>query len=388
MKNKIYIAFGILSTFMLLPVVMELVLFGYQFQNDYDMEVFIFFQLFSLTMAFVFLRIFKGFVVSKKGLVFYCKKIQRYTFFVAILFLGIFFIFFLKKIGDYDKLYMFMELYRNGHFKGSGGYTFGITGVSMLMMTYIVAFSKNLSYWFYFSLIVALMVVFLLGLRVFLLGLFLFSVIRIVEKYSIFKIITILTLILGFMLSFKMYLAMNIHGEDFLEVIQGVMGRMHFRVLLNYSEFSMPIGEFSCLIPGSQYLTDCDLPKFKEWFVSTNPDVAIYMSFISLYSGVAISWPVLMYNLFGFFGFVFVVPFIMGFILLIKKSFATNSIYLRVLYIFLSIRLFGALVEDIGFVTYVFHAFVAVIAVFILIKIGLIMKLIFSIREGNHLNYY
>lgn len=387
MKNKIYIAFGVLSTFMLLPAVMELALFGYQFPNDYDIEAFIFFQLFSLTTAFIFLRIFKGFVVSKKSLVFYYENIQVYTFFVVILFLGIFLIFFLKNIGDYAELYMFMEMYRNGHFKGSGGYTFGITGVSMLMMTYIVAFSKNLSYWFYFSLIVALIVIFLLGLRIFLLGLFLFSVIRIVESYSIFKIISILTFILGFMLSFKMYLAINVLGQGFLEVIQGVMGRMHFRALLNYSEFSMPIEEFACLIPGAQYFTDCDLAKFKEWFVSMSPDVAIHMSFISLYSGVAIPWPVLMYNLFGFFGFVFVVPFITIFILLIKKAFSENSIYMSVLYLSLSVSLFGSLVEDVGFILDIFRTFVAVIAVFILIKIGLIMKLIYKIRGDKHLNH-
>ena len=386
-KNKMNIAFGLLCCFMLLPGIMEFALFSYQFPNDFDIQVFLISQILAIATAFYLLKSFDHAIISKKREVFVYKNMQVYTLFVVSIFLCMFLIFFIKNIGNFVELYLFMEFYRNGGFKGSAIYTFGITRVSMLLLTYIIATSRKISSWFYFSLIIVLTIVFLLGLRIFLLGIFLYSVIRIVERYNLFKVFGFLGIIFAFMTSFKLYLAMNIAGKSFLEVIQGIMGRLHLRALLNDSEFSMPLQEFGCLAPWAQYLSECELSAFKEWFVSMSPDVAIHMSFITLYSGVALSWPILMYNLFGIFGFIFVTPFIVLFILAIKKSFSQKSIYWGIVYTAIAISLFGFLVEDVGFLTNFLNTFVALIAVLIIIKLGLFMGLISKIGEGAHANY-
>lgn len=379
MKNKGYIAFGIVMVFMLLPPVVQLMLPSHYFSNDYDLGAFILFQLSSLVMAFVFLYAIKGFSVKNNYYSEY-KNIQVYTFFIAVLFFCVFLAFVFENVADFSQFYIFTELYRNGSFKGSGMYTLGITSVAMLMATYVVASSERLSYWFFAGLLLIMIALFMLGLRIFFLGLFLFLLIRIIADNNLFKITGILIFILAFMVSFKLYLNMNISGQSFLEVVQGVVSRINYKVLLNYSEFSMPIQEFSCLIPGYVFYSDCSLSQFKEWFVSMNPDVAIHMSYIDLYSGVALSLPILMYNLFGFFGFVFITPVIIAFILFVKKIFSTNSIYMRVLYIFFAIRVFGALVEDVGFITHVFQASLVVIATLVIVKLGLVMQFIVNIK--------
>lgn len=275
--------------------------------------------------------------------------IQKNTFILAMLFFGLFILFVSKNVSSFDGLHFFSEGYRNGAYKGSGLYTTGIVQLIPLLIAIMLVKEKTLSIYFYMALALVFIATFILGQRIFLFVIFFFMVIRLFSsKVNILKPIIVIVAFFLFMFSFKYFLNENVRTLDFGESLLHITGRTAYRYIVYNSYFSLDY-DFIKGLPIFKFFYNCDTECIKFNYVQQIPNIKYNMPFIVKYSGVALPMSVIVFNMFGFFGFFIVSAFIILFLFFLKVSYSSNNPFYYTCSIVLTYYIYGVLCEDINY---------------------------------------
>lgn len=347
MSKKALAALVLLCGFMFLLPLFE---YLYWEMGNSDLATFLVFQLVSISISFYILyrfKMFRGFKVERlDSEIFFQKGIVLYVLFAFSIFL----IFYLKSVSSVGDALVFAEKYRNGFFKGSGIYTMGLTHITTLLLAFVLVKSVKLTNYFYFALLLLLIATSLLGLRIFLLNVLLFLVIRLLSNSNMFRITVILSLLFGFMVAYKLILTEGMVEHHISDIVARILSRSSYRYLVYDFNYGFSVNNFSCVLPILSIFSDCDISTLKETFVSDIRNISSNMPFISKYSGVALPLSIISYNIFGFLGIVFVSTCIVLFFLCLKFSYRSKSIFFTFVNIYVSFSIFGLLIEDINFI--------------------------------------
>ncbi len=286
-------------------------------------------------------------------------KSQKYYFFeklvpdniLILLSLVSFFIFLsfvMKYIHSIPDILIFASKYRQGFYKGSGIFTYPILIIMPSLLAVIVLKQYKISYGFYIASFLVLLATVIVGLRIYLFPIVFLFLIRmlIFAKTSKFLIISMLLFVIMFF--YKYLLNPNVEDMSILEIIGYMFGRSNFRSILYFNGFEIGFDELKCMIFPINQLFDCTTAQFKENFLSYNPKIPIGMPFISLYSGVAIAIPKILYNIGSPIFLSFIVPYFMGIIFLLKNILKSKNIYSMIFSINIFILLVMALLEDVA----------------------------------------
>jgi hypothetical protein len=350
---------AIMGVFLLVPPLAEIIFFDCPLYCieiiDYTSVVLMSFVLSIISILIVSLSFKSGFYKKDIFYLYNDGTEQKWIFLFIIIAFAIFLSFYFKVGGSYS-IKGFAEAYRNGGFKGSGIYTFLGVQVSPLLLSFILVKSKKITLFFHLSMFFVLIMTFLLGLRVYLLIIFLFLICRMMLNFPIVKVAMYLFVILVFMSSYKIFLNDGLSLSDSYNTGVHMLGRLSIRYVLNppqnYSYEGM-----QCLIPiVNSFQSFCDLESVKGMIVNQNMNIMLEMPFIDKVTGVAMPLPVFVYNLLGLSGVAASVFFSIIFIAVIfwRISRSKNILESLVL-IYLAFLFFAGLVEDINFYRKLIH---------------------------------
>lgn len=242
----------------------------------------------------------------------------------------------------------FSEGYRNGVYKGSGLYTVLLLHVLPTMLALNIAFGDKFNRVFYFCLLLVGFCTLILGLRIYLLKLFLAFLFRIsIANLKFFKILGIAATLFVFLASYKFLLGSNDESDkNIVEYLLNPLTRLNFTTLAKI-RFGHGLDSASCLIPTFQYMDYCDGELLKFKYFSGHSEISTGFPNLSKYSGIAMPLPVYLFNTIGFFS-IFPIVFIL---LLTKKIYtyvATSgaALFRRSIALVFLTALSSALVED------------------------------------------
>jgi len=261
------------------------------------------------------------------------------------------FFYFIFKNVDFSSLLniaTFMEGYRNGAYKGSGIFTFLSTNIFPFIYCFILMTNKiKVRDQIFFGLIVVIPPL-ILGLRVWLIPIFIVYILIFFSKKNIklIELILFFVLIIVILLSTKLILAADAYGVNILDTFFKILSRTNYQAILT---LKMDLN----VLDG--FLSSLDFYSVKDYFYYKNQlhIESLYFNRISLTSGMAMPLPVLILNTFGkiigtvFLSLIFIIWIIsLNLFLKIKHSFFLKSIFF-----FTFIILTGAIIEDVTFLT-------------------------------------
>lgn len=308
-------------------------------------------ELYSLSILISFLFIFFLNEFESKPIKVYKFKNHFNSKYVLILSF-ISFLFFLSfifsNVNRLEDLLLFAEKYRNGFFKGSGIYTFPILTIIPTILCFFILKIRRINYHLILSLVLVLIASLTIGLRIFLFGILFFIMIRIFTSSSKKKIIIYFLPILIVFMSYKYFLNENTKSLTSEQTVFYFLGRLNLRSILEFNNFSRDISDLKCSLIPINYLFDCKTSDFKETFLSGQPDISYGMPYINSYAGVALPIPVILYNFFGYFTSIFLIPYLIILLSLVFKVLTSKNIYKTLLYIILINTFVMGLVEDIN----------------------------------------
>jgi hypothetical protein len=352
-----------LVIFLLVSPLGELSFIGGTRYDDGDLELYCFSLLIAFLIVFLFIIKVKSKIVRIEEV-----KNSKILFFVT-LFSFLLFLFFVFKSSDgISSLPFFAAKYRQGFFKGSGIYTFPILTIIPSILIFFIIKVKKLDRFFVYSLILVFLATFIVGLRIYLFGIFFFFMIRLFSTTSNLKIILITLPLVIIMMSYKYYLNEDTGNLSGSQSVFYFLGRLNLRTLLEFNGLTRDISELKCAFFPINYMYGCDNEEFKNLFLQGQEDVRYGMSYIGKYSGVALPLPVILYNLFGFFSVLFLIPYLLFTFWLISITLKSKKVYSVILCSIFSGILIMALVEDINVINKSFIMFVISFFLFFFIK--------------------
>lgn len=355
MRYKIVIALcAIIFIFLLVPAIGEFIFFECSYGCP-ELVVHAYGLLASLIFSFLFILVisifFSGWGWWQRDVLYlYHDGSEQRAVLLFVLFAFLLFLTFYFKVGSGYSVKGFAEAYRNGLFSGTGLYTVLGVQVSPFLLAFLLVKSKKITIYFYVSVILVLLMTFLLGLRVYLLIMFLFLVCRMMISLPILKSGLILLGILVCMSSYKIFLNDNLSFNDLYNTSLHVLGRLSIRYVLNSPQYYSYDG-LQCLIPLiNSFPSVCDLEAVKGMLVNQNMNIMKEMPFINKLTGVAMPLPVFIHNIVGLGGVVIgvfcSVVFISG---LFWRVSVSKSVLESLICMYLAFLLFAGLVEDINF---------------------------------------
>ncbi len=355
---------GILSCFVLGIPFVELSILLINFQFNIELFTYLIFLSFTfLALLLFFYKKYKKPIQSYRTPFFkndnHEKRFQAFSFLISSIFFVLFCSFMLNNIQSIEELAFFSERYRNAAFKGSGIYTIGITKISPLFISVILANANRIRITTTIVILMVLFASFALGFRVYLLGIFIFLSFRLLNQFGVRKSLIYLLPFFAFMIFFKVFLNDQFFEMSLSDRILNIAGRIEYRNLLESWLFTSK-GNFNTFIkylPGINWFTGIDVSSFKEEFVKNISNVTVKIPYINLYSGVAIPILVILYN---YFGFLFIIPcfaLLIVFSILSFQQIFSKKPLVRILCLYIFLQLFGMLVEDVDFISNFLYIF-------------------------------
>lgn len=347
MFRRLGVSLLLVMVFMFFFPMSEFVFLDY---GDTSLLLFLVSQFIALFVScFVFYFVF--YVRAAKEIVFldlgFEVFFQRLIFWLTFFGFFVFLTFYFKYVSGLNAAVVFAEGYRNGVYKGSGLFTIIITQFCPIVIAFSVARFKKLLPCFYISFLMVFLASLMLGLRVFLLIVYVFLIIRILSGDGFLKKAFILFFLVMFFVFYKIILSGDLVDRSLLDIVLHITGRVSYRDYIYSSGFSL--GFFDAFGYMSIPISDnyCDLSCYKEGFVKVIPDIFLNKPNIELFSGVALPYPLIIFNVFGFLGFVFVVPVILFFMYSIYRVFTARDPFSSIFYLVCSYFCFSILSEDI-----------------------------------------
>ncbi|MTB67307.1 hypothetical protein GKR48_10800 [Providencia sp. wls1943] len=349
MNPKIFSATILLLIFFLLFPCIEIVFFDNE-EREMDLILFLLFQTTSLIVAFFicskasFLKIKE---IDSASIFLDEKYISKSIFILSILFFSIFLFFCISNIQNFDDITKFSERYRNAYYKGSGLYTAGMIQFLPFVLSLLIAKCKKMNIYIYLCLLMLMATSLLLGQRIILLGILFFSTIRLMTSKKRKTSLIVISFLCLFFISYKLLLNNGMSDSSLKDILLHIAGRIRYRYIVYDSNFSYDLSDFFGFVSYSIMPTLGSLEAWKESFALSIPNIMDNMPFISLFSGLAFPYPVIVFNIFGFFGFILVFPVIIIFILSLKKLYESTSILSSTWYLYSTQFSFSILIEDI-----------------------------------------
>jgi hypothetical protein len=280
---------------------------------------------------------------TRKAIEYSPKKL----FVISALCLVPFFLFVLNSIGGYDiiNLALFSESYRQGGFSGSGLYT----GWSTLLLPLIVlvillsnGFSKNLV----LPILICFFVASILGLRIYLWGIYMATFLIIFKNMSARKI-----LIGCFLITLFIFYKTYLYGDESISMANMAINQVTRPDLHAITSGQLladnPLGYIEYL-PFFRHYFGHDYAAFKNIYVNTIPNVQTLMPYISLNSGVAIPAYVLFFNFFAI-GAIPINAACIALIFFFYRSVLTcRTLFVKLIFAYLFQVFSSALLEDVN----------------------------------------
>ena len=369
--NSLLKVFILYSVLLLLPI-SELLIIEPKL-NDGSLELYSIFILITIIISF--------FIFFKMNFF----KIHQYNFFdtlipnnilliISVISFFIFLSFIFQYINSLKDILLFASKYRNGFYKGSGIFTYPILIVIPSILALLIIKQKKLQIGFYISLLLVFIATIIVGLRIFLFPIIFLFLIRILIVSEVKKFIFVSIVLFFVMFLYKYLLNDKVADMSILEIIGYMLGRANYRSLLHFGGFEIGFDDIKCMIyPINQIFFDCNTAQFKEHFLSfNNYKISIGMSFIGLYSGVAISLPKILYNMGSPLFLIFLVLVILLLLYLLHHILKSNSFFLLPLLVNMYIIVTMVLLEGISalnkIIPMVFISFLVTILLWIVNK--------------------
>ncbi|MEQ2025040.1 hypothetical protein ABLB84_04495 [Xenorhabdus szentirmaii] len=350
MNIKILSAISLLLIFFWLFPLIEFLCFE-NGERTFGLGFFVLSQTISLIIAFVICHFLSFFKIKNhyKNSFFYDEIYSsKVTFLLACSFFLVFLIFYLNNLNGITDISLFADRYRNSYYKGSGLYTAGMIQFLPIALALLIAKCEKMNIYIYLCLFLLMVTSFLLGLRIFLLIVFFVLIIRLMTSTRR-KISFIFIFILGaFFVSYKIFLNDDLSKKTLSDIFLHIAGRIKYRYLIYDSNFSYGLDDFLGFIAYPFMPTLDSLTDWKKSFALSIPDLMVNMPFISLFSGIAFPFPVIVFNVFGIFGFIFIFPLVTFFIWSLKRLYETKSITKSIWYLYGVNFTFSILIEDIN----------------------------------------
>jgi len=287
--------------------------------------------------------------------------ISKYFFLITLLFFIVFLYFVFQYLKSFSALVYFSEEYRNGYYSGTGLFTAGMTQVVPIFLALMLIKSPKLDVFFYCTLIMALVASYILGLRIYLLSICFYLIVRVFYAGVSFKSLLVIFFLAVFLVSFKLFLNESVREAGVVDILSHVLGRTSYRFLIYDTDFGLDVGLLNYF--------SCGLECFKEGVVSQIPDITNNMPFINKYSGVAIPLPMLLFNMFGYFGFVFVVIALLAFLFFFKGAYSGGNLFFNIFSTIMAFYFFAMLIEDVSYILKVDFALLLGFSIFILVRV-------------------
>jgi len=311
--------------------------------NELNLKFFAFYIL-PLLLSFL---LFKSITLTREIA---SVHIIRRLSILAIISVVPFAFFFISNVKAFDLVQyaQFMESYRNGAFKGSGVFTFLATNIFPLtycysLFHYKIPITSNVIF-----AIAAILPPIALGLRVWLIPLFIVSTILLLsKKKNLFQIFAFALFILTLILSTKLILAPDLYSSDFQSVILKILSRT------NYQAISTP--------PDLNLLSKTGFLNFyemKEYFYYRNQIHIenLYFNRIGNTGGIAMPLTIFLTNTFGYYvsSMLLFLIFLIIFSLLRISAGRNISLITKNMVLNLAIILIAMIIEDVYFATKIF----------------------------------
>lgn len=265
---------------------------------------------------------------------------------------------------------VFSEEYRNGIYKGSGIYTAPLILFLPSMLAINIALGANFNKGFVLALLALVIATLILGLRIYLLKVFLSFIYRLTKGKTKFrKALLSLTIILFLSVIYKVLLDTNSNEErGIYEYFLNPLTRLNIPALTRY-QIGYGMDQLHCLLPTMQYSEVCNSESFKANYFSNNPKISSGFPLLSKFSGVAIPLPVYFYNMFGFFAASVNAIFLAVIAVLYHYIEGNRSVILgKILALLLLISLSAALVEDLTVLQFLDQSLIIGVGIFLIIK--------------------
>ena len=266
---------------------------------------------------------------------------------------------------------IFSEEYRNGIYKGSGIYTALLIQFLPAILAINIALGSNFNKGFSIALFALVIGTLILGLRIYLLKVFLSFLYRLTKRKTKSWRVLIGIIVILFMSSiYKFFLDINSNEEKSIyEHFFNPLTRLNLPALIKY-QLGYGADQIYCLLPTMQYSDICNGESFKTNYFSNNPKISLGFPLLSKFSGVAIPLPVYFYNLFGIFAASINAIFLTIIAILYNYIEGDRPIILgKILALLLVISLGTALVEDMTALQFLDQSLIMGVGIFLMIKI-------------------
>ncbi len=237
----------------------------------------------------------------------------------------------------------FSGAYRQGAFSGSGIYTAWATQVLPLII-FLILITNGPTKSMAIPILVVVIACLVLGLRIYLWGIFVGFFLSIIKNLSLRNFFIGLSVVMIFF-SYKYFL--NPSDEISINyLIINQLTRPDLHAIVKYHPFSDNFTELLEYIPYVRFIFDHNISSFKEFYIPLIPNLNSLMPYISLYSGVALPGYVIFYNSLFVFAIIpisFILMALYYLIVMIKK---TEKVIFKILFAYLFLVLSLALLED------------------------------------------
>jgi hypothetical protein len=333
------------SLILIIPLVFNLgELLNSNLSNNEPNLKFIAFYILPLLLSFLLFKPIK--LIRKIAPVHIIKRLSI----LAIVSVVPFTFFLVSNIKTFDLVQyaQFMEGYRNSAFEGSGGFTFLATNIFPLTYCYSLLnyrIPKTLNIIFA---IVAILPPIILGLRVWLIPLFIVSTILMLNKRkNIFQTFAFGLLILIIILSTKLILAPELYSSDFQTVTLKILSRT------NYQAISTPPDLNLLSITGF-----LNFYEMKEYFYYRNQThiESLYFNRIGNTGGIAMPLTIFLTNSIGYYisSLLLLLIFLTIFFFLRISAGSKIPVMIKNMGLNLAIILIAMIIEDVYFATKIF----------------------------------
>lgn len=240
---------------------------------------------------------------------------------------------------------IFSEQYRQGAYSGSGIYTAWSTQILPLII-FVILINNGPSKSLITPVLVVVFASLILGLRVFLWGLFVGYFFSILKNLNARKIVLGICFILLF-ISYK-YLLNPQEGIASHDLFLDQLTRPDLHAIVKYEIFSDNVIDMFEYFPYVRHFFGHDATAFKDFYIPSIPNLSTLMPYISLNSGVALPGYVILYNLLFILALipgVIILSISFNLIILMRK---TKIIFLKFLYAYLFIVISIMFFEDVN----------------------------------------
>lgn len=276
-----------------------------------------------------------------------------------------------NSIQDFSFLEMvvFSEKYRQGGFSGSGIYIVWVTQILPIIVLTIML-SNGFSGGLIFPILVIVLASFVLGLRVYLWGIFFGGFVIMMNNVSVRKLLFFVVTICLFF-GYKIYLSQE-SNFDPVDFFFKQFTRPDLHAIVKADVFQDNIVDVFEFAPFFRLALGHNIEAFKEFYIYTIPDIGVLMPYVSLLSGVALPGYVLFYNI-AFIGAIIINTFFIVFIYFcLIQSIKQKKIFLKIFYTYILQVVSSAFLEDINILykleVEIIYPTIAYLLIFLILK--------------------